>query len=865
MAGTQDIIDQIEYRWHDKRDFFPLASTMSAGSVRGWNSRIQAWVRHPHVDGLRQSLRYQVQPNGYAALAWRYEDWPVAGRVSGMRRRSLVTRVLAGKASLLTPDLAIVLCRTGLPLMAGPRPGQVTTGSELKVLKAGELGALVSDQVDGLDEEAASQEGLRQVVAAALSDLDSSLAVHLGDSHSLKPPGEGPQAPLLWGMRRILWPLLGTAGRGWSFSTFEPPLGDLDPAMLSGLPDILFRQAQDIRPTGPAMRREVGCRPFDPSVPDDESLSAQLAAWLVDEYQERGGDELERLITEWCGAERSPQARLRKVHDVLRARHLPAALPRIFMSYRREETGWAAGWLFDSLASRFGRDQVFKDVDSIEPGDDFVDVITTAVGSCHVFLALIGSRWLTVTDQEGRRRLDDPRDFVRLEIEAALERGIRVIPVLVDGARMPHADQLPESLTSLARRQGLKLSQDHFGGDFQRLLPALQRAITTAQERARQQAEEALRRRQQIEQARRQLRERAAVQDWHAVVALSRELPDLGPADADLYVLARTAREQVARRRQAEEEEVRRRQRIAEMQQELRKRAAAQDWEAVVAFSGELAELDPAAADPDSLASTARRHIISRAQAQRPGGTNSGQAGLARSRSGGNSGTLELPVPHAGISNGQDARSGRFGARLPSDRRRIGRRRGRSNDHRLWLGLGGVIVIAAAAIVGVIKFEFPSHSGPAHTMTTPAKIGTFARTVDLEHQADVAALKQKVIAMSSGQASHVVSAVYESGKASAGNTAQIIMLIEGHLANADPAASITSFTQQFRGATVVTAGGLGGKAACVQDGTGSNSVAMCAWFDNDSFGEVVSPTMNATALASAMQQVRPAVELMAKN
>src|SRR4029078_7568066 len=119
----------------------------------------------------------------------------------------------------------------------------------------------------------------------------------------------------------------------------------------------------------------------------------------------------------------------------------------------------------------------------------------------------------------------------------------------------------------------------------------------------------------------------------------------------------------------------------------------------------------------------------------------------------------------------------------------------------------------AAAIVGVIKFEFPAHSGPVHTMTTPDKIGTFARTVDLEHQADVAALKQKVINMSSGQASNVVSAVYESGKASGGHTAQLIMFIGGHLANADPAASITSFTQQFRGATVVTAGGLGRKGA----------------------------------------------------
>jgi hypothetical protein len=215
---------------------------------------------------------------------------------------------------------------------------------------------------------------------------------------------------------------------------------------------------------------------------------------------------------------------------------------------------------------------------------------------------------------------------------------------------------------------------------------------------------------------------------------------------------------------------------------------------------------------------------------------------------------------YTGLFGDREAEFERADAKQAAAKRRIGRRRGGSNDHRLWLGLGGVIVVAAAAIVGVIKFEFPAHSGPVHTMTTPDKIGTFARTVDLEHQADVAALKQKVISMSSGQASNVVSAVYESGKASAGNTAQIIMFIGGHLANADPAASITSFTQQFRGAKVVTAGGLGGKAACVQDGTGSNSVAMCAWFDNDSFGEVVSPTMNANALASAMQQVRPAVE-----
>ena len=152
-------------------------------------------------------------------------------------------------------------------------------------------------------------------------------------------------------------------------------------------------------------------------------------------------------------------------------------------------------------------------------------------------------------------------------------------------------------------------------------------------------------------------------------------------------------------------------------------------------------------------------------------------------------------------------------------KRRIGRRRGGSNDHRLWLGLGGVVVLAAAAITGIIKFEFPSHSGPVHTMTIPARIGTYARTVDLERQVGLSQLRADVIKMSSGQASGVVSAVYESGNSAAGNTEQIIMFIGGHLANADPAASITTFAQQFRGAHVVGPGSLGGKAACVQEGT----------------------------------------------
>lgn len=151
-------------------------------------------------------------------------------------------------------------------------------------------------------------------------------------------------------------------------------------------------------------------------------------------------------------------------------------MPRIFISYRREETAYPAGWLFDRLEARYGEEQIFKDVDSIAPGEDFVERITNAVASCDVLLALIGDEWLTVTD-DGGRRLDDPKDFVRVEIEAALARNVRVVPVLVDGATMPEAEQLPPSLAPLSRRQALELSPQRFDFDTNRLLDALDKMV----------------------------------------------------------------------------------------------------------------------------------------------------------------------------------------------------------------------------------------------------------------------------------------------------------------------------------------------------------------------------------------------------
>jgi hypothetical protein len=206
----------------------------------------------------------------------------------------------------------------------------------------------------------------------------------------------------------------------------------------------------------------------------------------------------------------------------------------------------------------------------------------------------------------------------------------------------------------------------------------------------------------------------------------------------------------------------------------------------------------------------------------------------------------------------------RTGARAVS--RGIGRRRGRSRDHRLWLALIGVVVVTAGAIFGILKFEFPSHGGPAHTMAIPNKIGNYVRTVNLEKETNLGKLRSEVIQMSAGQASGVVSALYEAGDSAAGSTTQIIMVIEGHLANASPATSIGAFIAKNPGASVVPAGPLGGQAACVENGARtSNPVSLCVWFDNDSFGEILSPTMNAAQLATAMQTVRPAVELVAKK
>jgi hypothetical protein len=143
----------------------------------------------------------------------------------------------------------------------------------------------------------------------------------------------------------------------------------------------------------------------------------------------------------------------------------------VFISYRREDSSGSARGIYDRLARRMGRKNVFFDVDNIPPGVDFVDTLSERVGKCDALIAVIGADWVSSVDKDNRRRIENPHDFVRIEIEAALERGIRVIPVLVDGAAMPRPDDLPDSLKKLVRRQGIEISHTRFDSDVKRLEP----------------------------------------------------------------------------------------------------------------------------------------------------------------------------------------------------------------------------------------------------------------------------------------------------------------------------------------------------------------------------------------------------------
>ena len=176
-----------------------------------------------------------------------------------------------------------------------------------------------------------------------------------------------------------------------------------------------------------------------------------------------------------------------------------------------------------------------------------------------------------------------------------------------------------------------------------------------------------------------------------------------------------------------------------------------------------------------------------------------------------------------------------------------------------------VLVVVAAGAVAALKFVSRG-SGRSHVLVAPSRLASFVRRPALEQQMNARALKQQLIAKSAGQASHVVSAVYENSAGVSGSAPpQIFLFIGGNLAGVSPAGFISSFTAQFKGTQGTSAGSLGGQAACVNArGSAAGSVALCTWADGDTFGVVASPVMSLPQLAAQMRSIRPSVERPAR-
>ncbi|HTO79220.1 MAG TPA: toll/interleukin-1 receptor domain-containing protein [Methylocystis sp.] len=227
----------------------------------------------------------------------------------------------------------------------------------------------------------------------------------------------------------------------------------------------------------------------------------------------------------------------------------------VFICYRREDSAGFARLIYDRLTHTLGQDSVFFDVDNIPVGLDFVDILSERVGKCDALIAVIGRSWASSVDDRNRRRLDDPNDFVRIEIEAALGRKVRVIPVLVDGAAMPGPDDLPDSLKKLTRRQGIEISHTRFDSDVERLT----RALSLLEEELRQ------RDAAEIERAAREERERREAEEAAARAERERQLAEAEAArradeerrEREAAEAERSARQERERRDAAEAVEAR--------------------------------------------------------------------------------------------------------------------------------------------------------------------------------------------------------------------------------------------------------------------------------------------------------------------
>jgi hypothetical protein len=263
--------------------------------------------------------------------------------------------------------------------------------------------------------------------------------------------------------------------------------------------------------------------------------------------------------------------------------------------------------LYDVLVHHFPNAQVFKDVDNIDAGEHFVERITTAVESCDVLLTVIGPNWLTITDENGQRRLHDPEDYVRVDIETALERKIRVIPILVDNARMPGADELPFTLEPLVRRKPVEINPVTF--DTGRLIAIVRKTLEVykahgsprpgrlrrrSAELVRRQQEELARSQEELDTNYAQAPAAADARDWEQAAdrySMVTEAPPDYQGTNDWLAKGR------------------RQHQVATLQAEAERLHRAGQWAAVIKVGEQLQAIDPAAADPDGLMTSARAEL----------------------------------------------------------------------------------------------------------------------------------------------------------------------------------------------------------------------------------------------------------------
>ena len=306
-------IHQFEYRWQPNKDMSLIAGSMPASAIQPWSDRIALWVRHRAVKAPTESVRYEIFEDGMAALAWRQRN--AQATEFGTESRPEASRVLMASVDVLTPLAAVAVCHAGLPEAIGPRCGQVAVNSDLPALDPDVLIRLVRDQAGELDHLAVKEPGLYRVIAAALTDPDTPLAVQLPQRVIAQRPQNGSQARLLWGLMRTVWPLLGSdfGRRDWSFATYEPPQGDVD---TGALPDIVFRLQQPVQPAL-SMRREILVRPQEPTEPPASIQYQDFARLLVDAYQHMGGDDLGRHIHLVGGEYPSLDTRITGVQETL--------------------------------------------------------------------------------------------------------------------------------------------------------------------------------------------------------------------------------------------------------------------------------------------------------------------------------------------------------------------------------------------------------------------------------------------------------------------------------------------------------------------------------------------------------------------